>query len=49
MCFGGSFENVGRFCIQIIEQVCSGSSSTLKKERLEIIDEGCGLCRTEDA
>lgn len=46
---GESYKNLDGFCIQIISQVSSDSPSTLKKAKLEIIDERCGLCKTEDA
>lgn len=45
---GGSYKKLDGLCFQIISQVSSGSPSTLKKPKLEIIDEGCGLCKTED-
>lgn len=45
---GGHYKDLDGLCIQNISQVSSGFPSTLKKAKLEIIDEGCGLCKTED-
>lgn len=46
---GESYKNLDELCIQIVSQVSSGSPYALKRAKLEIIDEGCGLCKTEDA
>lgn len=46
---GGGDKNLDGLCIQMISRVSLCFPSTLKKAKLEITDEGCGLCKTEDA